>query len=157
MSPDRAGPRTDGSGPLLYAELLALLTDLWFDIDHHGGEHAHHFFTADAELRFSGALFTGAEQIAAVYAGRRARGPRVSRHLITNLRLDDVQAESVDATSSLLLFGDDGVAPRPTTTPAMVGDVTDELVRRAGGWLIRSRRITYLFIEPTTELAVPDR
>lgn len=156
MSDDVVGPRGDeASRPLLYARVLSLLTDLWFEIDHHGGEQAHRFFTSDAELRFSRAVLTGTEQIRQVYAHRRARGPRVSRHLVTNLRLHDVQRESVGATSSLLLFGDDGAAPRPSTTPAMVGDVADELVWREGYWLIRSRLITYLFIEPATELAVP--
>ena len=156
MRDDVAGPCVDNaSGPLLYAQVLSLLADLWFEIDQHGGEQAHRFFTSDAELRFSQAVLTGTEQIRQVYADRRARGPRVSRHLVTNLRLRDVQPESAGAISSLLLFGDDGTAPRPITRPAMVGDVADEFVWREGHWLIRSRLITYLFIEPATELAVP--
>ena len=142
--------------PLLYERLLSLLTGLWYEIDHNGDEHAHRFFTPDAFLRFSEAVFSGTDEIVQVYANRSARGSRVSRHIVTNLHLHDVQANYVRATSTLLLFGGDGLAPRPTTTPAMVGDVVDEFELNGGRWLIKSRWIKYLFIDPSTELAVPD-
>ncbi len=144
------------SDPLTYIHVLQRLADLWFDIDHHAGAHAHEFFTPDAELRFRDGIVIGRRDVARVYAERASRGPRVSRHLVTNLHLEDVRPMSVRATSSLLLFGEDGHPPRPTTTPTMVGDVRDDLELHAGHWLIRSRWIQYLFIAPETRLAVPD-
>lgn len=139
----------------LSAELLSVVTALWFDIDHNAGAAAATFFTTDAELRFSDAVFRGTTQIDQVYAARANRGPRVSRHIVTNLQLLEVEDERVRTTSVLLLFGDDGDAPRPSTSPALVADVLDEFELRGDRWLIRSRWIQNLFIEPTTELAVP--
>jgi hypothetical protein len=142
--------------PTLHEQLWSLLTGLWFEIDHNGGTAAHRFFTPDAELRFAEAVFKGTPEIVQVYANRTARGSRVSRHVVTNLQLLDVQPTTARATSILLLFGEDGLAPRHTTTPALVGDVLDEFELHEGRWLIKSRWIQYLFIDPTTELAVPN-
>jgi hypothetical protein len=161
MTSDAESVHTEpGFGPLstttLYEQLLSLLTGLWFEIDHNGGGDAHRFFTPDAELRFSDAVFRGTTEIVQVYANRSARGSRVSRHIVTNLQLLDVQATTARATSILLLFGEDGMAPRPTTTPALIGDVMDEFELYDGRWLIKSRWIQNLFIDPTTVLAVPN-
>lgn len=139
----------------LSSELMTFLVALWYEIDHKSGVVASKFFAPDAELRFSDAVFRGTAEIEQVYAGRSARGPRVSRHIVANLHVLGVEAATVRATSVLLLFGEDGEAPRPTTTPAMVGDVLDEFEFCDGRWLIKSRWIQNLFIEPTTELAVP--
>jgi len=139
----------------LAAELMPVLVALWYEIDHNGGMVASEFFTPDAELRFSNAVFRGTEQIEQVYAGRSARGPRVSRHIVANLHVHEAGSTWARVTSVLLLFGEDGEPPRPTTSPALVGDVLDEFELRDGRWLIRSRWIRNLFIEPTTELAVP--
>lgn len=140
---------------LLRAELMSVLTALWYDIDHNGGGAAATFFTPNAELRFSDAVFRGTAEIERVYSNRSARGPRVSRHLVTNLHLLEVEATRIRAVSVLLLFGQDGQAPRPSTSPALVGDVSDEFELRDGRWLIRSRWIQNRFIKPTTDLAVP--
>ena len=139
----------------LRAELTSVLTGLWYEIDHNGGASAASFFTPEAELRFANASFRGTTAIEQVYAHRSARGPRVSRHVVTNLHLLDVGTERVRAVSVLLLFGEDGEPPRPSTLPALVGDVLDEFELRDGRWLIRSRWIKNLFIGPATELAVP--
>lgn len=147
-------PGGEGLGAL-GAELMSVLIGLWHDIDHNGGGAAATFFTPDAELRFSDAAFRGTAEIEQVYAGRMARGPRVSRHIVTNLHLLEVGVTRVRAISTLLLFGEDGEAPRPMTSPTLVGDVRDEFEFRDGRWLIRSRWIQNLFIDPGTELAVP--
>ncbi|WP_214106168.1 nuclear transport factor 2 family protein [Acrocarpospora catenulata] len=139
----------------LSSELMSVITALWFEIDHHEGAAASTYFTPDAELRFTDAVFRGTSGIEEVYAGRKARGPRVSRHIVANLHLHEVEPHRVRATSVLLIFGADGEAPRPMTSPALVGDVHDEFVLRNGRWLIRSRWIQNLFIDPTTRLAVP--
>ncbi|MEV1295717.1 nuclear transport factor 2 family protein [Pseudonocardia sp. NPDC049635] len=155
---ERSAGSEAGAGdgiPALQSELMSVLTGLWFDIDHNGGADAATFFTPDAELRFSDAIVRGTAAIEQVYADRTARGPRVSRHIVTNLQVVATGADRVRAVSVLLLFGDDGEPPRPSTMPALVGDVFDEFERHDGRWLIRSRWIQNLFIEPTTELAVP--
>lgn len=141
----------------LREELLEVVIALWFEIDHHNGATASNFFLPDAELSFSARSFRGKADIDAVYADRAARGPRVSRHVVTNLHVTEASADRAAAISTLILYAEDGEPPRPTTAPAMVGDVSDVFERHDGRWLIRSRRIDNLFIEPETVLAVPTR
>ncbi|MGL5853073.1 MAG: nuclear transport factor 2 family protein [Phycicoccus sp.] len=141
----------------LREQLVVVVTSLWFDVDHHHGRGAHRYFTADARLRFDRATVQGSAAIARVYADRSARGPRLSRHLSSNLHLVQVDPTRVRAISGLLLFAEDGVAPRLSTAPTLVADVHDEFELHDGRWLIDSRWVENLFIAPTTELAVPQR
>ncbi|MEH0421417.1 nuclear transport factor 2 family protein [Streptomyces sp. B21-083] len=143
--------------PARREELLEVVTALWFEVDHHNGALASGFFLPDAELRFAARSFHGTDEIDAVYADRAARGPRVSRHVVTNLHVTAAAADRASAVSTVILFAEDGEPPRPTVTPAMVGDVADVFERHGDRWLIRSRRIDQLFIAPTTVLAVPTR
>ncbi|CAM5692869.1 nuclear transport factor 2 family protein [Streptomyces canus] len=143
--------------PSLREELLEVVTALWFAIDHRNGAGASGFFLPHAELRFAVRAFYGTAEIDAVYAERAARGPRVSRHVVTNLHVTAAAGDRASALSTVILFAEDGKPPRPTVNPAMVGDVTDDFERHGDRWLISSRRIDQLFIAPTTVLAVPTR
>lgn len=150
---------------LLHAELSMLVSALWFEIDHRDGAAAAGFFTADAELTFSRRTFHGTAQIDGVYRDRAARGPRVSRHLASNLHVLRREAGAVDAVSALVLFARDGEPPVPATVPVLVADVFDRFVRPGApdrapdraphGWLIASRRIESRFLLPGDVLAVP--
>lgn len=139
----------------LHSDLGVLLSDFWFEVDHRGGTAASGYFTPDATLRFEDASFRGTAQIDAVYAGRAARGARVSRHLVTNLHLLTVDADRVSAVSALLLFAEDGEPPRTRTMPALIADVWDEFARLDGRWLISSRWIRNQFLGSSDDLAVP--
>lgn len=139
----------------LAQELLTVVTALWFDIDHHQGRGVSRYFTPNGQLRFSARSFRGQAEIDQVYATRANRGPRVSRHLAANLHVVDTGPDHATAVSVLLLFAEDGDAPRPLTTPALVADVTDEFVLDHGRWFIASRSIDHTFIAPDTALAVP--
>jgi hypothetical protein len=141
----------------LHAELSALVTALWFEIDHGDGSKASGFFTADAKLTFSRRTFSGTNEIDGVYRDRTARGPRVSRHLMSNFHLLRHETDLVEAASALVLYAQDGNPPMPTTVPVLVADVFDRFVRTGepGRWLIASRRIENLFLAPGDVLAVP--
>lgn len=139
----------------LRGELTAVVVDLWFEIDHSDGTAASSFFTPDAELRFFTRSFHGTDEINAVYAGRHDRGPRVSRHLVTNLHVTASTADTASAVSNLLLYADDGEPPRPTVTPSLVADVVDDFERHGDRWLIRRRHIRQLFAPPDAAFAVP--
>jgi hypothetical protein len=143
--------------PGLYSELLALVTAVWFEIDHEDGSAVSSHFTPDGELTFSERTFRGRDAIDAVYRHRGARGPRVSRHVVTNMHVRSANAESASAVSTLLLFAQDGRPPLPATAPTMVGDVHDRFHHSEDGWLIASRRIEIAFIVPGDVLAVPVR
>ena len=139
----------------LTAELLTIVTAVWFDIDHGSGAGVSAFFTPDAELCFGARCFYGTAEIDGVYAARAARGPRVSRHLVTNLHLTAAGATHASAVSNLLLFAEDGQPPSSALTPALVSDVVDEFELHHDTWLIRSRHISAVFAPPELDLAVP--
>jgi hypothetical protein len=140
---------------MLSSHLLEVVTALWHEIDHGDGSRASSFFTEDAELTFERATFTGRAQIDGVYASRTSRGPRVSRHLVTNLHVVSQHDDTATAMSCLLLFAEDGVAPRPSIQPILVADIVDVFHRVGDDWLIASRRLTTAFQLPTAQLAVP--
>lgn len=139
----------------LEQQLHAVVVAIWFDIDQGDGSGVSAHFTPDGTLTFGGPVFTGRDEIDGCYAARAGRGPRVARHVVTNLHVTASAPDSASAVSTLLLFAQDGEPPRPTVVPAMVGDVTDAFVRSGDRWQIRSRRIETLFVAPDTELAVP--
>lgn len=141
----------------LREELLAVVTALWFDIDHRAGADAPAFFLPDGEVRFGERAFKGTAEISALYAARAGRGPRVSRHVVTNMHVTAQGPGTASAISTLTLYAEDGEPPRPSVTPAMVGDVTDDFERHDGRWLIRSRLIRQLFVAPAAVIAVPFR
>lgn len=148
-----SGAKRDRSS--LREELLEVVTALWFEIDHREGARASSFFVPDAELRFFAKTLHGTAEIDEVYARRAASGPRLSRHVVTNFHITSADTDRALAVSIVILFGEDGEAPRPTVTPTLVADVADVFERHGGRWLIRSRRIDPLFIAPTTVLPVP--
>jgi hypothetical protein len=163
MNPDA---RAASGGPalaLLHTELSMLVTELWFEIDHGDGTAASGYFTADAELTFSRRTFRGTGEIDGVYRDRTARGPRVSRHLMSNLHVLRREADLAEAVSALVLYAQDGEPPVPTTVPVLVADVYDRFVRvgepdgDAHRWLIASRRIENRFLMPGDVLAVPTK
>jgi hypothetical protein len=145
----------------LHTELSMLVAALWYEIDHGDGSAASGFFTADAELTFSRRTFRGTDQIDSVYRDRAARGPRVSRHLMSNLHVLRRQIDAVETVSALVLYAQDGTPPIPTTVPVLVADVFDRFTRsrdpdgQARRWLIASRRIENRFLLPGDVLAVP--
>ncbi len=146
---------------LVHAHLSMLLSALWFEIDHRDGSGASGFFTADAELTFSRRTFRGTNEIDGVYRDRTARGPRVSRHLVSNVHVLHHEADLVEAVSALVLYAQAGEAPMPTTVPVLIADVFDRFVHVSGSaaepdrWLIASRRIENRFLMPGDVLAVP--
>ena len=145
---------------VVHAELSMLLVALWFEIDHGDGSAASRFFTADAALTFSRRTFHGTDEIDGVYRDRTARGPRVSRHLMSNLHVLRCDADLAETVSVLVLYAQDGTPPVPTTVPVLVADVFDRFVRvhepaAPTQWLIASRRIENRFLAPGDVLAVP--
>lgn len=139
----------------LREQLIAVIVALWHDIDHNYGASAASYFTADAWLRFEDATFTGTAAIDAVYQSRAARGPRVSRHLASNVHVLDASDTRARALSQLLLFAEDGEVPSAKTSPSLVADVWDEFQLCDGIWLLRSRWIKNIFLGSASDLAVP--
>jgi hypothetical protein len=140
----------------LQQELTRLVTAVWYEIDHTDGVGVSAHFARDATLIISRATARGTAEIDALYATRHARGPRVSRHCVTNLHVLEGDDVSAFAISTLLLYAEDGEAPRPRMSPVLVADVEDTFVRGDGRWLIQKRHIITQFQpEDGSGLAVP--
>ena len=127
-------------------EIEATIIDYWHNVDHHWGRDAHLFYTEDASFSTSERTRTGRAAIAQFYSGRRDRGARVARHVISNLRVT-LQGDAAAATESiLLLFASDGEPVLPSAPPIMIADVRESFRRGADGrWLCASRAIIALF------------
>lgn len=124
-----------------------LVTEFAWLIDHHDGHGVEDLFTEDGTYDLGGWTHTGREAIREFYDTRRAKGPRTSRHLFTNLRMHPPTTDS-DATGTtvLTLHAHDGEPPHPLS-PVMVADYADTYRRDDDGrWLFHTRNVTFLFL-----------
>lgn len=136
-----------------------LLIEYWHNVDHESGAAAHDFYIEDGVLVLGAARFSGREEIRSMYAARAARGARVSRHLVSNVRLTrhDASADAILVMSSLTLHAQDGPAPATRMAPVLVADVADRLRVAGDGLRIVSRVLTSVFIASEDDVAVPLR
>ncbi|WP_405057837.1 aldolase/citrate lyase family protein [Kribbella sp. NBC_01505] len=139
------------------AELTRIVADVWFEIDHTDGSMVSGHFTPDANLTITGGALHGKAEIDAFYSARHARGPRVSRHCVTNLHVLEADERRASALSVLILYAEDGEAPRRRTNPTLIADVYDDFVQQDGRWLIHDRRIVAQFLPEQNTLTVPGR
>ena len=128
------------------AELEALNVELWYRVDHQGGEGVAELFTEDGIYSVPGGRNVGRAAIAESYLRRAARGPRLSRHVHSNLRVTIESADRARGVSVLTLWARDGEAPMALVLPVSVSDVVDDYVRGEDGtWRIAHRHITAAF------------
>lgn len=107
-------------------------------------------FTDDATLTV-GETLSGQD---AIRAWIRARPDEVrSRHVISNVFVDVLSADSARGIAYLTLYRHQGEAslrhgPAPLAGAAAVGHYEDRFVRAAGGWRFASRRLQLAFRDP---------
>lgn len=73
-------------------EIKQLLVEYWHDVDHYWSRNAHEYFLEDGVFMNSAARGReGREAIKEFYSSRQDRGPRIARHVFSNLRgiMDD--------------------------------------------------------------------
>lgn len=136
-------------------EIEQLLLDYWHEVDTNWGARAHEFFTADGVFRNSvGRARVGREEIRDFYHSRERRGPRVVRHVVSNLRVQPPDRQGqVHSNWILQIFASDGEAPLPSEPAILLADVTDVCRREGDGcWRYALRQIDGLFkgSKPTT-------
>jgi hypothetical protein len=131
------------------AELEALNVEFWYRVDHLNGAGVDELFTEDGAYSVAGGRNAGREAIAESYVLRAARGPRVSRHVHSNLRVAIESPSRAHGTSILTLWARDGEAPLDLTLPVSVSDVDDDYVLGDDGvWRIEHRHLTTVFQGP---------
>jgi uncharacterized protein (TIGR02246 family) len=144
---------------LARAEIEALNVEFWHRVDHQNGEGVAELFCEDGVYSVPGGRNAGRAAIDQSYALRAARGPRVSRHVHSNLRLTVESPTRASAVSMLTLWARDGEAPLALTLPVSVTDVRDDYVQGEDGvWRIQHRHLTTAFLgdEPAVLPFTPD-
>lgn len=149
----------DHDGALIRAQIEALNVEFWYRVDHQNGDGVAELFCADGVYSVPGGRNAGRAEIAESYVARAARGPRVSRHVHSNLRLTIESPSRAHGVSILTLWARDGEAPLSLTLPVSVSDVHDTYVREDDGeWRIEHRHLTAAFVgdEPAVLPFGPD-
>jgi hypothetical protein len=132
------------------SEIEALNAEFAWRIDHGHSERVAELFLPEGSYgRADGGRSVGREALCRAYAARADRGPRVARHLFTNLRLvfgDD--PDLVHGHCILLLYAEDGQAPLPAEAN-LVADYEDIYQRDSDGrWRYASRTVSHQFRHP---------
>lgn len=142
--------------PALKRLLEDMIIGIWYDIDHHDGRAVSRCFWPDGTILFGERLVSGRAAIDATYAARAARGTRLSRHVVSNIHLDELTSDTARVVSVFRLYAADGHPVAPNTEPLTVEDCVDEFRRTEDGeWLIEHRAMVHLFVRPDAVLAVP--
>ncbi|HXT93189.1 MAG TPA: nuclear transport factor 2 family protein [Trebonia sp.] len=133
-----------------------IIIGIWYDIDHLDGSGVSRCFWPDGSILFSERLVRGRDAIDATYAARVARGPRLSRHIVSNVHLAALTADTARVVSTFRLYAADGHPVAPNTEPLSINDCIDDFRRTADGeWLIEHRAMVHLFARPDAVFAVP--
>jgi SnoaL-like domain len=117
----------------------------WWNVDRDVGIGSELLYTMDGICVMPALTMRGREEIAAGYTKRQANGPRLSRHLVSNL-VAVIGDEHASAIYVLSLFAGNGVAPLEVDSPSAICDVEDRFVRTDDGWLIEYRELTVVFV-----------
>jgi len=132
-----------------------IIIGIWYDIDHLDGSGVSRCFWPDGSILFSERLVRGRDAIDATYAARVARGPRLSRHIVSNVHLASLTSDTARVVSTFRLYAADGHPVAPNTEPLSINDCIDDFRRTPDGeWLIEHRAMVHLFARPDAVFAV---
>jgi hypothetical protein len=118
----------------------------WWNVDRDLGIESELLYAEHGICVMPALTMRGRDEIAAGYAKRHANGPRLSRHLVSNLVAVIGDDDRAWVTYVLSLFAGNGVAPLEVSSPSAICDVEDRFVLTAGGWLIEHRELTAVFV-----------
>jgi len=96
----------------------------------------------------------GRENIRAAYRARAAAGLRTARHIVTNLRLKEIDTTHWSGQSIWTIFAENGPPPHPANV-LLVTDVNDVFVLHEGRWLFESRQLTDIFTDAAPSAVLP--
>jgi hypothetical protein len=132
------------------------LIDYWWDVDRNGARCALDFYTKDCVYLMCEHRMEGHAAIRSYYDYRDSRGPRLVRHVVTNLRAHVQTPEQASVDGVLCVYAADGIPVLPSAPPIMVADIECEFVRDTNGtWRLSLHRIVPLFQGGVRVLAPP--
>ena len=136
-------------------EIHDLVLRYWDDVDTRWGADAHNFFTEDGVFVSERTRLAGRAEIRSFYDWRRGRGDRVARHIVNNARVAIEEENRARISYLMTIHAADGVPVLPVTSPNLIADVTETLVRRDGAWLIEEKAFRTLFKGDVPVTAMP--
>lgn len=132
--------------------ITELLVEFAWRIDHGAGRGVEELFTEQGYYSLFGHRVVGRDAIRQLYEGRRARGPRVSRHLFTNISVRQGNSSGHwVGRSVLLLHAADGQGQLQTEVPTIIDYSDSYRLNARGTWLFESRETTMVFSPHITE------
>ncbi len=122
------------------------LVDYWWDVDANGARGALDFYTRDCVYLMCGHRMEGHAGVQGYYGFRAARGDRLVRHVLTNLRARVLGDGEAAVKGVLTVYAADGVPVLPAAPPILVADTRATFVRAAAGaWRMRLPELEALF------------
>ncbi|MVW69969.1 nuclear transport factor 2 family protein [Bordetella sp. 15P40C-2] len=122
------------------------LVDYWWLIDQTDAMQAADFYTEDCVYQMLSHRWEGHEPILDYYKFRNARGARLIRHLMSNVRVTLHGPDVATVKAALSVYAADGVPVLPAAAPIMVADEECEFVKcQDGVWRMRKHVITAMF------------
>jgi hypothetical protein len=136
----------------LTQQLHALVIDYWHDVDTNWGRNATDYYTEDGVFVGPEASYAGHDKIRAFYKYRQDRGARTVVHSVINFQAWLDAPGEATAHWFLMLYAADGKPPLPTHPPIQIAYMTDKMVARGDGWLVKRRTFENWFTGgiPTT-------
>jgi ketosteroid isomerase-like protein len=132
------------------------LIDYWWDVDRNEAKNALDFYTDDCVYLMCDQQMKGHSAIEAYYRFREARGRRLVRHVLTNVRVRITTEDCATVDGVLSVYANDGVPVLPSAPPIMVADTECEFMLGADGkWRMRTHQITALFTGGVKVLVPP--
>jgi 4-hydroxy-2-oxoheptanedioate aldolase len=123
-----------------------LMADWSYRLDVEGGGRVHELFTPHGAYVIDGRALTGRDAIRDGYVARANQGPRTSRHLFTNTRIEPLSSGRARVDSVLTVYAEDGEPVHRAGAPLVIADVTDLCVRDGdGSWSFERRELRTLF------------
>ncbi len=128
----------------------------WRDVDRHDARQATTFYTPNCIYQMVDHRMDGPAAIQQYYDHRAARGPRLVRHVVSNLHVEVRAADCAWLEATLCVYAADGVPVLPSLPPIMVADAECEFVREGEGpWRMRLHRLIALFTGGVPVLVPP--
>lgn len=137
-------------------EITRLMVEYGHRFDHGRAVEVADLFTEDGAWRSNTIDAVGRDELRAFCGRREAMTDRLTRHVVTNIAVDVLDADHARGTSYAVEIRDDRGADGfgVDTRPGVVGDYVDEFVRVDGRWLFKERRVVIEFKRATEVLMV---
>jgi SnoaL-like protein len=127
---------------LIERDCIALSNSYGHAIDFSDPDLMASLFAADGRWLPSGGSAQGPKAIHD-YLARQVGRPYVTRHVLTNTRIEVIDRDHAKGTAYLTMYRYDPAHPESikTLSPALVGVLTDEYVRTSQGWRFQLRKL----------------